>query len=98
VAKGVPPGPEASVLKLLNSEQVAHVGDLVLSILGPTGMLWHADAPDGGFWQDAFLFQWTSRIGGGTEQVQRNIIGERVLGLPREPDPYRGTPWRDLPR
>jgi alkylation response protein AidB-like acyl-CoA dehydrogenase len=98
VGKGVPPGPEASVLKLLNSEQVAHVGDLVLSILGTAGTLWHSDAPDDGFWQDAFLFQWTSRIGGGTDQVQRNIIGERVLGLPREPDPYRGTPWRDLPR
>jgi len=80
---GRPPGAEASVLKLLNSQHVAHLGDLVVALLGAGGTLWNDDAVDGGFWQDLFLFQWSSRIGGGTEQVQRNIIGERVLGLPR---------------
>ncbi len=97
-AKGVPPGPEASVLKLVNSHQVEHLGSVIMSILGATGTLWHADAPDDGFWQDVFLFQWSSRIGGGTENIQRNIIGERVLGLPREPDPLKGSPWKDLPK
>ncbi|MEX2293951.1 MAG: acyl-CoA dehydrogenase family protein [Acidimicrobiales bacterium] len=97
-AKGVPPGPEAMILKLVNSHQVEHVGALLMSILGAHGTLWHDDAADGGFWQDMFLFQWSSRIGGGTENIQRNIIGERVLGLPREPDPLKGLPWRDLPR
>jgi len=98
VANGVPPGPEGSVLKLVNSHQVEHVGALVMAIMGATATLWHADAPDSGFWQDVFLFQWSSRIGGGTENIQRNIIGERVLGLPREPDPLKGQPWRDLPK
>ncbi|HJR26904.1 MAG TPA: acyl-CoA dehydrogenase family protein [Acidimicrobiales bacterium] len=98
VAKGVPPGPEAAILKLLNSHQVEHVGSLLMSILGAAGTLWHDDAPDDGFWQDMFLMQWSSRIGGGTEDIQRNILGERILGLPREPDPLKGAPWRDLPK
>jgi len=98
VAKGVAPGPEASVLKLLNSHQVEHVGSTIMSILGPTATLWHEDAPDGGFWNDVFLFQCSCRIGGATENIQRNIIGERVLGLPREPDASKGHPWRELPR
>jgi alkylation response protein AidB-like acyl-CoA dehydrogenase len=98
VAKGVPPGPEAAILKLLNSHQVEHVGAVLMSILGPSGTLWHDDAIDDGFWQDMFLMQWSSRIGGGTEEIQRNILGERVLGLPREPDPLKGIAWRDLPK
>jgi alkylation response protein AidB-like acyl-CoA dehydrogenase len=97
-AKGLMPGPEAMVLKLLNSHQVEHVGSLLMSVLGSDGMLWHDDAPDEGFWQDMFLMQWSSRIGGGTEDIQRNIIGERVLGLPREPDALKGKPWNELPK
>jgi alkylation response protein AidB-like acyl-CoA dehydrogenase len=97
-ARGQAPGPEASVLKLLNSHQVEHVGSVVMTVLGAAGMLWHDDAPDGGFWQDVFLFQWSSRIGGGTENIQRNILAERILGLPREPDAFKGMPWRALPR
>jgi alkylation response protein AidB-like acyl-CoA dehydrogenase len=97
-ANGRMPGPEAMILKLLNSHQVEHVGSLLMSILGPAGMLWHGDAPDDGFWNDMFLMQWSSRIGGGTEDINRNILGERVLGLPREPDAYKGVPWRDLPK
>jgi len=97
-ARGVEPGPEASILKLVNSHHVEHLGSVVMTILGTTGTLWHEDAPDDGFWQDVFLFQWSSRIGGGTENIQRNILGERVLRLPREPDPLRGRPWRDLPK
>ncbi|MDQ2649811.1 MAG: acyl-CoA dehydrogenase family protein [Actinomycetota bacterium] len=98
VAQGRPPGPEAAVLKLVNSHQVEHIGTVLMSILGASGTLAGDDAHDGGFWQDVFLFQWSSRIGGGTENIQRNILAERSLGLPREPDPLKGQPWRNLPR
>jgi alkylation response protein AidB-like acyl-CoA dehydrogenase len=85
IAQGRSPAAEGSVMKLLNSQQVAHAGDVVMSVSGASGMLWDESAIDDGFWQDVFLFQWSSRIGGGTEQIQRNIIGERILGLPRDP-------------
>ncbi|HEX6313086.1 MAG TPA: acyl-CoA dehydrogenase family protein [Acidimicrobiia bacterium] len=94
---GRPPGPESSVLKLAVSNNVARNGDLVLALEGANGMLHHDDAPDGGFWQQQFLGQWGVRIGGGTDQVQRNVIGERVLGLPAEPRPDKSMPFRELP-
>ncbi len=94
LSHGVPPGSEASVMKLAYSEHTADLADLALRLEGASGMLGTDAAPDGGFWQQHFLSQWTVRIGGGTDQVQRNIIGERVLGLPREPDPGRSEPFR----
>ena len=86
LSQGRAPGAEASLLKLAFSRQSARLGDLGLALLGPSGI-----ASDGrvlgrpGFWRDRFLGQWSSRIGGGTDEIQRNQIGERVLGLPREP-------------
>ena len=49
-------------------------------------------------WQQLFLNQLSLRIGGGTEQIQKNVLGERVLGLPGEPRPDKTAPFRDLPR
>jgi alkylation response protein AidB-like acyl-CoA dehydrogenase len=89
-------GAESSVLKLAMSRHVALNGDLALELEGAKGMLLHGDAPYGGFWQQNFMNQWGVRIGGGTEQVQRNVIGERVLGLPPEPRPDKRVPFREL--
>ena len=98
ISHGQTPGPESSVLKLAYSSHVAANGDLVLALEGVRGTLLGSDAPDAGFWQQTFLGQWGSRIGGGTDQIQRNVIGERVLGLPGEPRPDKDLPFRDLPR
>lgn len=79
-------GPEASVMKLSLSTLFGRLGDLAMQVLGPAGL--EAGGADGdayGSLQDAFLGQWSVRIGGGTEQIQRNLIGELVLGLPRDP-------------
>ena len=90
-------GPEASVLKLAASRRLEYDGNLVMALQGAQSMLFENDAVQHGYWQMQFLGQWSSRIGGGTEQVQRNVIGERVLGLPKEPGPDRNTPFRELP-
>lgn len=97
-SKGASPGPESSVLKLAASRKLEHLGDLVEAIQGAAGMLWHESAEQNGFWQNQFLGQWASRIGGGTDQIQRNIIGENVLGLPSEPRVDKGIPFRDIPK
>ena len=91
-----PPGPESSVLKLLLSQHQGLTGDLIMSVLGPAGTLLDYHDPAEGRWQQQFLGQWGSRIGGGTEQVQRNIVGERVLGMPGEPRVDKDLPFRDL--
>lgn len=91
-------GAEASIAKLVISEQVYDNGNLVMAIEGADAMLYRDDAYEDGFWQQMFLGQWGIRIGGGTEQVQRNILGERVLGLPSEPRPDKTEPFRNLPK
>jgi alkylation response protein AidB-like acyl-CoA dehydrogenase len=91
-------GPEASVLKLLASQKVALDGDLVMALQGAGGMLSVDDAPFDGMWQSYFLSQWSVRIGGGTEQIQRNVLGERVLGLPAEARTDKTLPFKDVPR
>jgi alkylation response protein AidB-like acyl-CoA dehydrogenase len=96
-SKGAQPGPESSVLKLAASRKLQHAGDLVMAMEGAAGMLYDADAYQHGFWQMQFLNQWMSRIGGGTDQVQRNVIGENVLGLPSEPRVDKGVPFREIP-
>jgi alkylation response protein AidB-like acyl-CoA dehydrogenase len=66
-------------------------------IVGPESMLTGAENPVG----DAVTFRtlnaYFTSIGGGTDQIQRNIVGERILGLPKEPEPYRDSAFRDLP-
>jgi alkylation response protein AidB-like acyl-CoA dehydrogenase len=97
-SRGIEPGPESSIMKLLLSEFLGEMGDLVLGLQGASGMLSGVDAVDAGRWQMSFLTQWASRIGGGTDQVQRNTVGEKVLGLPPEPRPDKGVPFRDIPK
>ena len=97
-SRGELPGPESSVLKLANSRRIEALGNLTMAIMGARATLYGDDAHMSGFWQNySFLGQWMSRIGGGTDEVQRNIIGENVLGLPQEPRPDKGVPFREIP-
>ena len=85
------------MLKLAASRRQELDGNLVIALQGAGGMLYDRDAVANGYWQQQFLMQWSSRIGGGTEQIQRNVIGERVLGLPGEPRIDKTVAFRELP-
>jgi alkylation response protein AidB-like acyl-CoA dehydrogenase len=88
------PGPESSVLKLGFSRHLTLTGDLVMALQGPRATLLDYTDAGSGPWVLQFLGQWASKLGGGTEQVQRNIIAERVLGLPRDRPLDKDIPFR----
>jgi len=85
--RGMEPGPEASVRKAISDEHGQHVMELAIELAGTDGLLTGAGPcgqGDGGMWTYGFLYARALTIGGGTSEVQRNILGERVLGLPRD--------------
>jgi alkylation response protein AidB-like acyl-CoA dehydrogenase len=78
------PGAEASMIRLFFSELVQRIDALAMDILGPGsvgGFDLDGNPPEG--WVERYLTGLSQTIGGGTKEIQRNIIGERVLGLPR---------------
>mgnify|MGYP000474699128 CR=1 FL=1 len=95
-AAGRGPGPEVSTGKLLASQLVAHLRDVGLEALGAHGQLMGDEDPLGGLLQQLALFSPAISIAGGSDQIQRNIIGERVLGLPGEPRVDKDVPFSDL--
>ncbi len=86
-----------SLLKNFFTRALARRVELGLAVEGAEGMLW-AEAEGDGFWQYQCLNQFASRIGGGTEEVHRNNLGEQALGLPREPAVDRDVPWTQTKR
>ncbi|MDQ2647985.1 MAG: acyl-CoA dehydrogenase family protein [Actinomycetota bacterium] len=85
LSKGTAPGPETSVMKLLYARFMQHMTRTAMQVQGPTAMLAGDELPRGGVWTTKFLHSPSLRIAGGSDQIQGNIIGERVLGLPRDP-------------
>ncbi|MGH9094767.1 MAG: acyl-CoA dehydrogenase family protein [Acidimicrobiales bacterium] len=83
--RGEHPGPEGSALKLYWSEMSKRLHETAMEVIGPAAPLWRdADGnPGSGEWQRSWLYYRASSIWAGTNEIQRNIIGERVLGLPR---------------
>jgi alkylation response protein AidB-like acyl-CoA dehydrogenase len=88
----------ASVGKLLQTRIVKLAAGLGLDVLGPEGTLAGADAVEDGVFSEAMAFSPASSIYGGTDEIQRNIVAERSLGLPREPAPDRGRPFGEVLR
>ena len=93
---GQPPGPGGSVLKLFSSEHSQRLQNLACDLEGPGAQAWEDDDRwrRGTAW--SLLRIRSKTIAGGTSEVQRNILGERILGLPREPDVDRSIPWSEV--
>jgi alkylation response protein AidB-like acyl-CoA dehydrogenase len=92
---GRSPGPEGSGSKLRGSAGLKAAASLALDVLGPDGV---AGIDGDGEWETLFLTSPSISIRGGTDEIQRNIVGERVLGLPSEPRADVDVPFSDLPR
>jgi alkylation response protein AidB-like acyl-CoA dehydrogenase len=90
------PGPEGSVVKLFYSEHAKRLQDLACDLEGPGGQAW----ADGDRWRQntawSLLRVQSKTIAGGTSEIQRNILGERLLGLPKEPEADRNVPWSEV--
>jgi alkylation response protein AidB-like acyl-CoA dehydrogenase len=96
------PGPVGSIGKLFGAEHALRVHELIVELLGADGMLYPRFGDNGApveqMSQVAFLRSRANTIEGGTSEVMRNILAERVLGLPRDDSSSRDRPWKDIPR
>ena len=106
-SRGGNPGPEGSVTKLMSAEMNQHIYETCMDVIGAGGMLYEAGyerkRPDGLRGPDshvryAFLRARANTIEGGTSEVMRNILGERVLGLPGDVRVDKGVAWSEVPR
>jgi alkylation response protein AidB-like acyl-CoA dehydrogenase len=99
---GKSPGPESSVGKVHQGELNQRIQLAATDVLGLAATAWAGELGDYGaslpYEVRGLLRSRANTIEGGTTEVNKNILGERVLGLPREPDQYASTPWKDVPR
>jgi alkylation response protein AidB-like acyl-CoA dehydrogenase len=95
-ARGKLTGADGSVAKLATSRICQQSMDLSYKIVGADAMLDGVESPMGGDLQRVNLGAPGTRLGGGTDEIQLNVLGERALGLPREPGNDRDVPYRDL--
>ncbi|HZM30381.1 MAG TPA: acyl-CoA dehydrogenase family protein, partial [Acidimicrobiales bacterium] len=100
---GRSPGPESSIGKIHQGDLNQRIQLAATDLMGAGALAW--DAPPGGGYGDGLPYEVkgmlrsrANTIEGGTTEVNRTIVGERVLGLPREPDPWRDAPWHEVPR
>ncbi len=93
---GRAPGPGGSLGKLFGSVIQWRMREILMNMAGPGSQAWSAEDTTGGALSKQTVGSFSSSIAGGTDEIQRNIIGDRVLGLPRDISVDRGVPFREL--
>jgi alkylation response protein AidB-like acyl-CoA dehydrogenase len=95
-ARGALTGADGSIAKLTTARICQESRDLSYRIVGADGLLQGSDSPMGGDLQSVNLASPGNRIGGGTDEIQLNVLGEKGCGLPREPGDDKDVRYRDL--
>ena len=99
LSRGQTPGPESSGGKLLWANQTQDLSSMALDIMGHFGLIDQGDdAIGGGAFQHRFLWAPGLRLGGGSDEIMKNIIAERILGLPGDPRVDKDVAFRDIPK
>jgi alkylation response protein AidB-like acyl-CoA dehydrogenase len=95
---GTRPAPAGSITKLFHAQYNKRLQSTAMDMLGAAAGAWKADDAANGAAVRGFLRSRANTIEGGTSEIMRNILGERVLGLPKEPANDRDIPWTEIPR
>ncbi|WP_169588888.1 acyl-CoA dehydrogenase family protein [Antrihabitans stalactiti] len=96
IMRGQSPGPEGSITKLVRTEYSTASAELGFHLAGPEAAAWPSGSDNGDTWANTLLFVPSLTVAGGTDEILKNIIGERVLGLDKEPQVDRDVPFREL--
>lgn len=97
LSKGETPGPENSIGKLVAGSTLQELAMFALDLQGEAGAIWDEDSPQNGRFQAMLMRSPATRIEGGSDEILRNIIGERVLGLPGDIRVDKDVPFKDIP-
>jgi alkylation response protein AidB-like acyl-CoA dehydrogenase len=97
LSRGQAPGPEASIGKLISAPKLQDIASNGMDMLGMAGAVMDDTAPMNAWFQNAFLYAPGKRIAGGTDEIMRNIIAERILGLPGDIRADKDIPFNEIP-
>ena len=97
LSRGQTPGPEASITKLVSASKLQDIASYGIDLMGMAGGVMDAEvAPMEAWFQEALLYAPGMRIAGGSDEILRNIIAERVLGMPGDIRVDKDVPFREL--
>src|SRR5690349_2236194 len=100
LSAGQSPGAASSLGKSHQATLNQQIQDLMVDLLGTAAVAWPATDDEDAMPRDVrgWMRSLANGTEGGTTDINKNILGERVLGLPKEPDPWKGKPWKEIPR